>query len=321
MKFFLLIAAIVIGTITGFSQQSVTIPASKDNTLYEIPDGSISDGSGSYLFVGKTGQTSNSLRRSLIKFDLNGNVPANAVITWVKLTMNLSKTKSGPSNLHIHRMIADWGEGASDADANEGSGAPAETNDATWLHRFFNTQSWITPGGDFSPSKSAQLSVNNVGSYTWQDTLLWADVVSWQLVPSINFGWIIIGDETGQSSKRFDSRSASTASSRPQLIVQYTVPTTVNKASGKPEVFSLKQNFPNPFNPSTNISFSITQSGQTTVKIYDVLGNEVSTLVNQYFTAGMHSAKFDGTKLSSGIYFYRLQSGGLSATRKLMLLK
>ena len=321
MKFFLLTAAIILFTATLFSQQSVTITASKDNTLYETPDGSLSDGSGSYLFVGRTNQSSNSLRRAVIKFDLVGKLPENAVIVLVKLTLNLSKTKTSASNVNIHRMITDWGEGTSDADENDGGGAASATNDATWLHRFFSTQSWITPGGDFNPSKSAQLSVNNIGLYTWQDTLMRADVVSWLQNPSANFGWILIGNETGQSSKRFDSRSATTSSTRPQLIVQFTVPTTVNKIPSQPEVFSLEQNFPNPFNPSTTISFSIPENGQTTVKVYDVLGNEMATLINQYLAAGPHSVKFDAAALSSGIYFYRLHTSGLTATRKLLLVK
>ena len=305
------------------SSQSVTITASQDNTLIEDPVGSLSDGAGSYLFVGRTNQSENSIRRTVIKFDLVGKIPENAVITWAKLTLNLSRTKASASNIHVHRLILDWGEGTSDADANEGSGAPSTTNDATWQHRFFNTQSWITPGGDFLPTASATKSVSGVtGFYTWEDTLLWADVVAWNILPSTNAGWIIIGDESAtQTSKRFDSRTSAIVANRPKLIVDYTIPSTVEKSEAVPLQFILQQNFPNPFNPSTIISFSLSRSGSTSVKIFDVLGNEVASPVNQFLTAGPHTIKFNGSMLSSGIYFYRLQSGNLVATRKLMLVK
>ncbi len=85
--------------------------------------------------------------------------------------------------------------------------------------------------------------------------------------------------------------------------------------------FGLEQNYPNPFNPTTSISYTIPKSAQTTLKVYDVLGNEVATLVNGENTAGVHSVEFNAAKLSSGIYFYKLQSGNLLQTKKMMLLK
>jgi hypothetical protein len=88
-----------------------------------------------------------------------------------------------------------------------------------------------------------------------------------------------------------------------------------------PYSFNLDQNYPNPFNPTTSISYTIPKSAQTSLKVYDVLGNEVATLVNGENTAGVHSVEFNAAKLSSGIYFYELQSGNLFQTKKMMLLK
>ena len=91
--------------------------------------------------------------------------------------------------------------------------------------------------------------------------------------------------------------------------------------SGIPRTYSLSQNYPNPFNPETNIRYSIPQSSNVVIKLFDVLGNEIETLVNEEKPRGSFEAKFDGTALPSGIYFYRLQSGSFVETKKMMLMK
>ncbi len=88
-----------------------------------------------------------------------------------------------------------------------------------------------------------------------------------------------------------------------------------------PAQFSLKQNFPNPFNPSTQISFELPQQSNTTLIVYNMLGQEVATLVNQKMEAGKYDVKFDGSKLSSGVYIYKLQSGSFVQTKEFVLLK
>ena len=85
--------------------------------------------------------------------------------------------------------------------------------------------------------------------------------------------------------------------------------------------FALSQNYPNPFNPSTAISYKLAASGHVTLKVYDILGRDVATLVNGQRTAGEHSVTFNAAGLPSGVYFYRLQAGNYSATKKFMLLK
>ncbi len=85
--------------------------------------------------------------------------------------------------------------------------------------------------------------------------------------------------------------------------------------------FELYQNYPNPFNPSTNISYNINKPGNVNLKVYNVLGVEVSTLVNEYQTAGEHIIKFNADNLPSGIYFYKLEAGSFSQIKKMTLLK
>ena len=91
------------------------------------------------------------------------------------------------------------------------------------------------------------------------------------------------------------------------------------------EVFSLSQNFPNPFNPSTKIEYTLQKAGMVSLRIYNVLGIEVATLVSGHQEAGNHVAQFNTMRgrlgLSSGVYFYRLETGSLVAVRKLVLMK
>jgi len=85
--------------------------------------------------------------------------------------------------------------------------------------------------------------------------------------------------------------------------------------------FNLEQNYPNPFNPGTSINYSIRERGLVTLKVYDILGKEVVTLINENQEAGNYSVQFNASHLPSGIYFYRLKSGSFSSTKKLILLK
>ena len=88
-----------------------------------------------------------------------------------------------------------------------------------------------------------------------------------------------------------------------------------------PSSYDLKQNFPNPFNPTTNIQYSLPKASRVTLKVYDILGRLVQTLVNGEQNPGNYSVTFNAQNLSSGVYFYQLQAGGFTETKKLMLLK
>lgn len=88
-----------------------------------------------------------------------------------------------------------------------------------------------------------------------------------------------------------------------------------------PENFILYQNFPNPFNPNTRISFSLPKSGKVELSVHDILGREVRVLINDFRNAGEHEISFDASSLSSGIYFYTLLAGDFRETRKMMLIK
>jgi hypothetical protein len=109
----------------------------------------------------------------------------------------------------------------------------------------------------------------------------------------------------------------------PENWILKTVNSVVTGVDGEitPGTFSLEQNYPNPFNPSTIIKFNLGKAGLTTLKLYDVLGKEVATLVNGVLEADSHEVTFDASNLPSGTYFYTLTSGSFTETRKMILLK
>ena len=104
--------------------------------------------------------------------------------------------------------------------------------------------------------------------------------------------------------------------------IKYSQTTDIIRTSNNiPDDFYLNQNFPNPFNPSTNLEFGISRSGFVSLKVYDLLGNEVITLVNEIKTPGIYNVKFDGISLPSGIYFYALRSGSFNEAKSMIILK
>jgi N-acetylneuraminic acid mutarotase len=94
-----------------------------------------------------------------------------------------------------------------------------------------------------------------------------------------------------------------------------------NISSEVPDNYSLGQNYPNPFNPSTKITFDLKSKGFVTLTVYNILGKEVSTLVNEYKNAGSYSVDFNASSFASGVYFYRIQTGDFTDTKKMMLIK
>ena len=98
-------------------------------------------------------------------------------------------------------------------------------------------------------------------------------------------------------------------------------PSDVNEGSNIPEIYSLEQNYPNPFNPSTSIQFRIPENSFVSLKIYNVLGKEVITLLNEEKNAGTYDVNFNATNLASGVYFYKLEASNFVQTKKMMLMK
>jgi hypothetical protein len=194
----------------------VQLEPSKDNSLIESSTGALSNGGEVFFFVGRTNQSSESIRRGLLAFDLES-IPAGSTITSATLTLYMSLTRAGPQMVALHRAHAGWGEGTA---AGFGAGGPAEPGDATWLHTFYDTAFWSSPGGDFATVSSASALVDRLGFYTWGPSAgLVADVQSWVDAPGTNYGWVVLGNETtSTTTKAFDSREGDR---KPLLTVEY----------------------------------------------------------------------------------------------------
>lgn len=280
-------------------QTTVTLNPAKDNTLYEHATGSISNGTGDHLFVGLTNLSSK--RRGLIKFDIASSVPSGATILEATLTLTMDQTNSGASNVDLHAVSADWGEGASVATTSGGSGAPAQSNDATWLHTFYDHSLWNTAGGDFNASISATTSINGVGIYNWTSTQMVADVQKWLDSPTLNFGWCLIGNETTkQSAMRFASKEIAATTSRPVLTIVYTGSVGLEEVNSN----SHSRVYPNPSNGK--LQLSVRDVDKAEIRIFNSAG---SAVYSQPLMAGQQI--IDLSKEPEGVYLYMLLSNRL----------
>jgi hypothetical protein len=94
-----------------------------------------------------------------------------------------------------------------------------------------------------------------------------------------------------------------------------------DRTNSLPLTFALKQNYPNPFNPSTMIAFDLPSAGHVQLRVFDLLGREVASLLDEQRNAGRYHVEWNASQFSSGIYFYQIQAGSFTATKKLILLK
>ena len=133
---------------------------------------------------------------------------------------------------------------------------------------------------------------------------------------------ILVDNVNGQSIDMSSLNTYAFTYSSPHSFTINGTTTKVDVNSGSlPTVYALTQNYPNPFNPSTKISYQLPSNSLVTLKVYDIIGREVTTLVNAQQNAGEYEVIFDASRLASGVYFYRIQAGTFADTKKLLLMK
>ncbi|AWV99273.1 hypothetical protein DJ013_14305 [Arcticibacterium luteifluviistationis] len=189
----------------------------------------LSNGAGNNIFAGRI-QNGMAFRRGLIKFDVSA-VPSDAIIQSVVLDLYVfrsARSSTTPHNFDIHKVLNDWGEAGS---SGNGSGAAAQTGDATWSQRLYPNTDWTASGGDYetilSASQMVAYSSFNLEKDEWSSAQMVSDVLSWLANPSTNYGWILIGDETiNGSAKGFASKEMAPPFdyARPKLSINYTIP-------------------------------------------------------------------------------------------------
>jgi hypothetical protein len=231
---------LVLGTLTfaaafaeilGVPEVTRIIPADRDTTLIEQSDGAAGNGSGPAFFAGRILSGDDTVRRALVRFDLASALrppPTKQPIgidvetVAVVLTVTIEPPGAPPREFRLHRLLADWGEGASSSPG--GTGADAAKGDATWIHTFYPDAFWLHNGGQFDGEPSARLVVDGPGVYRFEGDGLLRDVKIWSEDPRRNFGWILIGDETErQTARAFASRENPNPSSRPVLEIRFQV--------------------------------------------------------------------------------------------------
>jgi hypothetical protein len=222
MRFAVILA--LVSLLVGYaSAGTVTVVADRDATLIEDPDGTLANGAGPSVFAGRTNASGSGVRRAMLRFDLADVLPrggAQTVETVALVLTNLTESNAAPREYRLHRVIADWGEGASSSAG--GGGAPAGPGDATWVHTFHDRAFWSHNGGQFEGEPSAQLVVAGPGTYRFESAQLAREISEWAANPELNFGWILIGDETvRQTVRAFASRENPDLAVRPLLEITF----------------------------------------------------------------------------------------------------
>lgn len=217
------VIAVALGlTFAGAASAAVVnIGALRDTSIYDDGVGNLANGAGQGLFAGRSGVPQTS--RALLAFDIAAAVPAGATINSVSLRLVKGAGPTAAHTMSLFKITSDWGEGTTVASGGGGGGGPATTGSATWVHTFFNTQTWTTAGGDFAAAASGSVSVAATGAYSWSSAGMVADVQAWLNSGATNFGWMLRGTETGQgTANRFASRESTVEADRPLLTIDYT---------------------------------------------------------------------------------------------------
>lgn len=215
MKKILWCGALLLANGWGFAQTTITLSPSKDNSIFS--ESLNSNGTGK-LFSGYT--CAGDFRRALLEFDIAAAVPPGSIITDVYLSLNVDNVSVGAESsiYSLHAVTTEWGEGTSYSTG--GTGAAPVAPDANWPEAMFGSSSWLTAGGDFTPTASALSALTPViGTFGWSGDAMVADAQAWLESPADNHGWILIGDEgTTCSARRFGSKDEGVA---PVLEITY----------------------------------------------------------------------------------------------------
>jgi hypothetical protein len=176
-----------------------------------------------------------------------------------------------------------------------------DNSDTTWAYNPNDgiNQKW--PVGEQLRYTNTKCRTGAMGGFPLGDLYRW-----WNSFPTVYSGWKAQAETENQAILDLLTNGVTAVDGSP---------------AGVPQDYELGQNYPNPFNPGTRISYTLPQSGQVTVKVFNVLGMEVATLFSGVQDAGKHEVQFDASELSSGVYFYKLDAGSVSLTKKMVFMK
>ena len=278
----------------------------------------------STLFAGTTGKIYKSLDYGNTWTEVNSGIPAEARITsivasgnaifassasngifkttngganWTEINSGLINTRISQLTVIGTKLLAVTFDGVFISD-NDGMNWAADNSGLENVNCFVVVNDRLFAGTD---DNGVHLSIDSGVTWTSFNSGIPANTRIWSLAVS--------------SDSIFAGTSSGVWVTGSPIVVK------VDREISIPLTFTLKQNFPNPFNPSTNISFSIPSKSFVSLKIFDLLGREVATIVSEEISAGYYTREWNATNMPSGIYFYRIQAGSFTGTKKLILLK
>lgn len=301
---------------SAFSQSTLMLSASQDNTLYENMNGNTSNGKGEFLFIGRNNRPTNSIRRALIQFDLTG-LRGMGHPDSVALELSINRTADtaiAPISLHLIQKA--WGEGNSDAPASESEGDSALADDATWIYAKYDTASWDTPGGDFVAATSALDTLNeNSTNILFSSQEMLAEVLNALQNGDSSISWIIIGDESrNQSARKINSRESPMEEKRPSLFVR-TAPATSITDEIKEEI----QVFPNPLSSNQLFIESEKLRGEeVSIRLLTMTG-EIIYRGNLHLFVGKERISLSKEGLSKGVYILSIRFSADNFIQKLII--
>ena len=258
----------------------------------------------------QNGQLAHSSRQSYT-YDANNNMLTGLSEEWLNgqwMYYWRNTCTYDVNNNMLTNLWEDWHNGQWANNYRETYTYDVNNNILSELWEYWDDQ--LTYGGDkYTYTYDAQSNITSVWHYVWLNS-------SWIPKDIVDgyFGYILY-DSSGNEYQFLDSWYNIT-------FIRKLIVTGVDSNFGEVvETYSLSQNYPNPFNPTTTIKYSIPKLSFVTIKIYDVLGSEVTTLVNEEKSVGNYELTWNAANLSSGVYFYRFQAGSFVQTRKMILLK
>lgn len=289
--------------------QEVTITPTSDNTIFQNTD--LSNGLGQFIFTGVNNK--NQIRRALVRFTLSNDIPDGVSVDSARLILSNVKMKPSSTSLDMYFVTSQWGEGSSSADDGDGKGAPAEVGDATWDYALFNTVAWVKKGGDFTLEKSATTSVSPGEDAILRSERMAVDVNYWLENPTENYGWILMGDESGQAtSVKFASKDNNDPELWPKLVLYYEGTTAIREFDRTQSQLSVYQG------SATNI-LRIRNTGNPlsgTVTIFSITG---SRLFSERLELAAGELTVETSIHQEGIYIYQIHTDGFRTSGKLLI--
>lgn len=264
-----LLIVIILASATNIARTDTTnLLVGADTTLHEaFPDNNFGGGN---TFTTGGGITTGARSRALLKFDIAGAIPANAVINSVSLQLTVVSTSmSAPvnSDFSLYRTLNDWGEGAG-SDFLQGS--PAQEGEATWNHRFAAATAWTTAGGDYAVSASATTHIMGNANYMFTSASFADDVQFWLTNSAANFGWTLRSQNevAAGTIRRFGGKGHPT---EPVLTVEFTLPTPTAILITNVALAGNAIEFE--FDVAAGTTYTVEYAGDATSSSWDVLTN------------------------------------------------